>query len=158
VRSENTDIPGNIGIFAHEVAARRAEIFDPYHAAISHELDQRAAVGRPAVLITMHSFTPVYDGVTRRMHAAVLYNRDPRLARALFDRLATEPGLVVGDNDPYAVSDEGDYAIPVHGERRALPHVEIEIRQDLITYPDGQAEWIDRLARLIPAAAVDAGV
>ncbi len=92
------------------------------------------------------------------MHAAVLYNRDARLAHALLARLTAEPGLIVGDNDPYRVSDESDYGIPVHGERRALAHVEIEIRQDLIMFPEGQAEWVDRLARLLPIAANDAGV
>jgi predicted N-formylglutamate amidohydrolase len=40
----------------------------------------------------------------------------------------------------------------VHGERRGLPHVEIEIRQDLITQPAGQREWAERLGRLLPAA------
>jgi len=157
VRSENTDIPGNFRLSAEKAARRRAEIFDPYHAAITAELDSRTN-GRPAVLIAMHSFTPIYDNVARPMHAAVLYNRDARLAHALLARLAAETGLIVGDNDPYRVSDESDYGIPVHGERRALAHVEIEIRQDLITFPEGQAEWVDRLARLLPAAAHDAGV
>jgi predicted N-formylglutamate amidohydrolase len=60
---------------------------------------------------------------------------------------------VVGDNQPYAASDTTDYAIPVHGERRGLPHVGIEIRQDLITSPAGQADWAKRLTRLLPLAA-----
>ena len=64
--------------------------------------------------------------------------------------LAEQRGLVVGDNEPYAVSDETDYTIPVHGEQRGLIHVEIEIRQDLIAEPEGQAEWIERLAGLLP--------
>jgi predicted N-formylglutamate amidohydrolase len=151
-RSENTPIPGNEGIDEAAAAARRAEIFDPYHAAIAAELDARKAAGRPAVLVAMHSFTPVYDGIARPMHAGMLYNRDARLAHALLDGLRAEPGLVVGDNAPYCVSDESDYGIPVHGERRGLPHVEIEVRQDLIAEADGQAEWAERLARLLLAA------
>jgi len=82
----------------------------------------------------------------------VLYNRDPRLAHSLFKLLSAEDGLVVGENEPYAVSDLTDYTVPVHGERRGLPHVEIEIRQDLITDPAGQTAWAERLARLLPAA------
>jgi len=58
----------------------------------------------------------------------------------------------VGDNAPYRVSDATDYGIPVHAERRGLAHVEIEIRQDLITGEAGQAEWAARLARLLPEA------
>jgi len=82
----------------------------------------------------------------------VLYNRDPRLARSLFKLLQAEEGLVIGENEPYAVSDLTDYTVPVHGERRGLPHVEIEIRQDQITEPASQTVWAERLARLLPAA------
>jgi predicted N-formylglutamate amidohydrolase len=82
----------------------------------------------------------------------VLYNRDVRLAHSLFRLLSAEDGLLIGDNQPYAVSDLTDYTVPVHGERRGLPHVEIEIRQDQIAEPAGQAVWAERLARLLPAA------
>jgi predicted N-formylglutamate amidohydrolase len=74
------------------------------------------------------------------------------LAHALAELLRAEGDLMVGENEPYRVSDLTDYTIPVHGERRGLPHVEIEIRQDLITEPAGQGEWAERLARLLPAA------
>ena len=152
VRSENTDIPGNIDISPDQAEARRAEIFAPYHAAIATLLDARAAAGRATVLITMHSFTPVYDGVVRPMHAAMLYNRDARLAHALLAELRNDPARIIADNEPYHVSDETDYAVPVHGEKRGLAHVEIEIRQDLITTPGGQQDWVDRLAEALPAA------
>ena len=82
----------------------------------------------------------------------MLFNREPRLAHALAELLRAEGGLMVGENEPYRVSDLTDYTVPVHGERRGLPHVEIEIRQDLITEPAGQREWAERLARLLPAA------
>ena len=63
-----------------------------------------------------------------------------------------EEGLVVGDNEPYSVSDASDYTIPVHGERRGLHHVLIEIRQDLIADENGQRAWGPLLARLLPQA------
>jgi predicted N-formylglutamate amidohydrolase len=150
--SETTDIPGNSGLSDAERVARRDAIFRPYHDAIAAALDRRAAAGRATVLVALHSFTPVFKGVARPWHAAVLYNRDPRLAQALFELLSAENGLVVGDNEPYRVTDVTDYTVPVHGERRGLPHVEIEIRQDLITEHPGQREWAERLARLLPAA------
>ena len=55
---------------------------------------------------------------------------------------------MVGDNEPYAVSDETDYTIPVHGEKRGLMNTGIEIRQDLIADQAGQKQWADRLARI----------
>ena len=79
----------------------------------------------------------------------LLYQRDTRLARWLGDLLDAEGELVVGDNEPYAVSDTTDYTIPVHGERRGLPHVMLEIRQDLIDDTHGQQAWADRLSELL---------
>jgi predicted N-formylglutamate amidohydrolase len=150
--SETTQIPGNRGLGEAARAARQEAIFHPYHARIASALDRRAATGRATALVALHSFTPVFKGEVRPWHAAVLYNRDPRLARSLGALLRDEAGLVIGENEPYAVSDLTDYTVPVHGERRGLPHVEIEIRQDLIAEPTGQAIWADRLARLLPAA------
>jgi predicted N-formylglutamate amidohydrolase len=150
--SETTEIPGNRGLTEIARAARINEIFRPYHETIGAALDRRAAAGRASVLVALHSFTPVFKGVTRPWHAAVLYNRDARLARSLFELLSAEDGLVIGENEPYAVSDLTDYTVPVHGERRGLPHVEIEIRQDQITDPADQVLWAERLARLLPAA------
>jgi predicted N-formylglutamate amidohydrolase len=150
--SETTQIPGNIGLNEAERAARADAVFHPYHNAISEALDRRTAAGRTSALVALHSFTPVFKGVWRPWHVAVLFNRDPRLAHALAELLRGEGDLTVGENEPYRVSDLTDYTVPVHGERRGLPHVEIEIRQDLITDPTGQRKWAERLARLLPAA------
>ncbi len=149
---ESIEIPGNRGLSGDEVAARRAEIFDPYHAHVRALLDERAAAGRPTILVAQHSMTDIFKGVRREMHAAVLYNRDRRFAGRVFDTLRSEPDLVIGDNEPYFVSDETDYTIPRHGEARGLPHVEIEIRQDLITDDAGQDEWARRLIRVLQQA------
>jgi predicted N-formylglutamate amidohydrolase len=150
--SELTEIPGNFGLSDEERAARVEAIFRPYHDAIAAALDRRVAGNRPTVLVALHSFTPVFKGIARPWHVAVLFNRDRRLAHALAELLRAEGDLTVGENEPYRVSDLTDYTVPVHGERRGLPHVEIEIRQDLITDPAGQTAWAERLARLLPAA------
>ena len=150
--SELTPIPGNVALSAADRAARVAAIFTPYHTRIGELLDARAAAGRRTVLVAMHSFTPVFKGESRAMQVGVLYNRDARLATVLLDLLRAEGDLVVGDNAPYAITDTSDYGVPVHGEQRGLVHVEIEIRQDLIAEPAGQAAWAERFARLLPAA------
>jgi predicted N-formylglutamate amidohydrolase len=150
--SEVTEIPGNRGLTDAARTARIDAIFRPYHDTIAAALDRRKAAGRASVLVALHSFTPVFKGVARPWHAAVLYNRDARLARALFELLSAEDGLILGDNEPYAVSDLTDYTIPIHGERRGLAHVEIEIRQDQVDERSGQRDWAERLARLLPAA------
>ena len=150
--SELTPIPGNIGVSEDRKGARVREIFRPYHDRIETELDRRRQAGRPAALIAMHSFTPVFMGAARPWHAGVLYNRDRRFADILLALLKREEGLLVGDNEPYSVSDLSDYTIPIHGERRGLVHVEIEIRQDLIADDRRQRMWGELLARLLPEA------
>jgi predicted N-formylglutamate amidohydrolase len=150
--SESIDIPGNMGLSDADIAARRAEIFDPYHRRIRTLLDERGAAGRPTILVAQHSMTNIYHGVRRDMHAAVLYNRDRRFAGLVLDRLRREAGLIIGDNEPYFVSDETDYTIPRHGEARGLPHVEIEIRQDLVSDDAGQADWARRITQVLQHA------
>jgi predicted N-formylglutamate amidohydrolase len=150
--SELTAIPRNIGLHEDQKAARVREIFRPYHDRIETELDRRRQAGRPTALIAMHSFTPVFKGMARPWHAGVLYNRDTRFAHLLMALLKREAGLVVGDNEPYSVTDASDYTIPVHGERRGLHHVAIEVRQDLIADEKGQQTWGVLLARLLPQA------
>jgi predicted N-formylglutamate amidohydrolase len=150
--SEHTPIPGNVGLSEAQRTARGRDIFWPYHNRIAAELDARRHAGRPAALIALHSFTPVFKGEARRWHAGVLYNRDPRFAHRLLALLGAEGDLVVGDNAPYTVTDASDYTIPVHAERRGLHHVLVEIRQDLIAVEPGQHAWADRLARLLPLA------
>ncbi|MDD2877697.1 MAG: N-formylglutamate amidohydrolase [Acidiphilium sp.] len=152
VISEMTPIPGNVGLDKADKDARRQAIFDPYHQAIDGLIAARRAQGRTPIYVAMHSFTPIYQGVPRPMDVAVLYHRRPRLSRALAGLLVAEGELVVAENEPYSVSDETDYGVPVHAEHGDLDYVEIEIRQDLIETPEGQAEWGRRLARLLPRA------
>jgi predicted N-formylglutamate amidohydrolase len=148
--SETTPIPGNVGLTEAQRDARRTELFLPYHAAITAALDARAARAQPTAFVAVHSFTPVYKGVARPWHVGLLYNRDARLSLILKRLLLAEGDLVVGDNEPYFVNDLTDYSIPVHAERRSLPYLELEIRQDLIAGTAGQAEWAARLTRLLP--------
>src|ERR1051325_3467051 len=123
--SELTPIPGNESLSSAEREARRREIFQPYQDRIEQMLEARRASGRRTLLIAMHSFTPVFKGVSRIIEIGVLYNRDARLPHIMIGLLRHEGDLIVGDNEPYAVGDLSDYTVPVHGEQRGLPHVEI---------------------------------
>ena len=147
--SEATTIPGNEGLAREAAAERRETIFDPYHRRIDEIIDQRLHAGMPTVLVSVHSFTPVYAGIARPWHIGTLYHRDTNLPPLLLKALRAESDLVVGDNEPYAVSDETDYTIPVHAEMRGLMNTGIEIRQDLISDQAGEKAWADRLARIL---------
>lgn len=148
VISEATAIPGNVELSPEAREIRRREIFDPYHRCIDAAIEARLHRGQPTVLVALHSFTPVYAGVARPWHIAALYRRDRTLPPLLLQHLRAAGDLVVGDNEPYAVSDTTDYTIPVHGEMRGLVNTGIEIRQDLIGDQSGQQQWAERLARI----------
>ncbi|HTV25314.1 MAG TPA: N-formylglutamate amidohydrolase [Polyangiaceae bacterium] len=149
--SEYTTVPGNAHLAPAEAEARAAAIFHPYHDRIDAEIVRRERAGQRTIFIAMHSFTPRFKGFDRPWHVGVLYNRDTRLAVPLLDLLRRE-GLEVGDNQPYFVSDDTDYAIPRYGEGRGNLCIELEIRQDLITADAQQARWGDLLSRVLREA------
>ncbi|MDC0710165.1 N-formylglutamate amidohydrolase [Stigmatella sp. ncwal1] len=147
--SDGTLIPANQELTAQERAERAAVFFHPYHDAIRALLDQRQAEGRPTVLVSVHSFTGQFGGKSRPWHVGLAYHRDRSVGPALIEALRRDPMLCVGDNEPYAVDDASDYAIPVHGERRELPCALVEIRQDLLAHESGQHLWAGRLAEAL---------
>jgi predicted N-formylglutamate amidohydrolase len=146
ITSAGMVVSGNGAIGAADRALRAEALFRPYHRAITEVLDQRSVAGRPSVLLSVHSFTPVLNGSGRPWQVGFAYGRDPRLALLLLDAFAAEGKFVVGHNQPYSVDDSSDYTLPVHGEQRGLPHVLIEIRQDQLTTAEDCAGWAARLA------------
>lgn len=158
--SDGAVVPGNRTLTAEERERRIARYYRPYHVAIAEVIDLALAGEVAPVLLSVHSFTHAWRGAARPWHAAVLWDKDPRLARALLAALGTEPGLAVGDNEPYTGRLRGD-CLWRHGTSRGLAHAIVEIRQDLIASEAGQAEWADRLARVMlsalaqPATAAD---
>ena len=145
--SDGTHVPANQAISAEEAAARTDAFFRPYHEAIAACLDRAIAAGAVPILVAVHSFTPVFGGVSRPWEVGLLYEHDDRLVQPLRDTLhAIRPGLTIGDNEPYAIVGPSDYSIPVHGQDRGLPHIEIELRQDLIGAHAGAEAWAETLA------------
>jgi predicted N-formylglutamate amidohydrolase len=141
-------VPGNASVGEAEAQARAETYFWPYHRTIARMLDERLAAGRPAAILSIHSFTPSLLGQARPWPIAMIYGKDRLLAGLLLEALGREHGVLVGDNQPYHVTDEGDYGIPVHAERRALPGVLVELRQDEVGSPLGARAWAERLSRL----------
>ena len=139
--SDATPIPGNEGLAPAAREARIRALFRPYHATLEGILEARVKAGIPTILIAMHSFTPVYNGASRPWRLGLLYDRDKRLAGAMLRILNDDAAPYIGDKLPYAVSEQTDYTLPVHGERRGLLHAGLEIRQDQIGERLGQAAW-----------------
>ena len=153
-RSEDTPIPGNLGVAPEERAAREAAWFHPFHDAVTALLDRRAAAGAATVVLGVHSFTPRFQGLDRPWHAGVLFGAAEGFGRALAAALAADPALVVGENEPYRIEPGlHDYTVPVHGDARRIDAALIEVRQDLLGDDAGVEAWALRLASALGAAA-----
>lgn len=153
--SDGAIIPGNREASAEEIARRIRDFHTPYHTAIAAEIARIGKSGRVPVLVSLHSFTPRWKGKKRKWEIGVLWDRDGRLAQPLMARLE-EAGFVVGDNEPYSGTLEKD-CLYRHGTVNGLPHVLIEIRQDLIANETASRGMADKLHRIIDAALADMG-
>ncbi len=154
--SDGAVIPGNRRADRAEIEKRRELFWQPYQDAIIRRIDASLARGQVPAIVSIHSFTPVWRGRPRPWHVGILWDRDPRLPLALLGRLRQEPGLVVGDNEPYSGRLTGD-SMYRHGTSRGLPNALIELRQDLIDTNKGADEWAGLLARCIVDAGAAAG-
>ena len=143
--SDGLIVPGNVGLDAAELETRIERFYRPYHQAIERAIEAGMASGRPPVLVSVHSFTQAWKGMPRPWAAGVLWDRDPRLALPLLAALRGIPGVEVGDNVPYSGQLKGD-TLYRHGTMRGIAHALVEIRQDLILGPEGQAEWANYIA------------
>lgn len=148
-RTELTDIPGNIGLTAADRAERIALSWEPFHQAVARLLDRRAAAGRDTAVVSIHSYNPTWKGVARPWHAGIIHDDDERMSSAIIERLHAIPGLIVGDNEPYAPADRVYYTIERHARSRGLPCAMIEIRNDEIAEASGQRRWSDRFAEIL---------
>lgn len=155
LESDGTVIPGNRNLSTAEIRARIEALWQPYHDAIEETLAEMAGSGDIPVLISIHSFTPELRAgpdAERPWQVSVLWNRDDRLARPLIRALAAA-GLIVGDNEPYSGFEGLTHTNDIHALIRGYPHVELEIRQDVIADAAGQAAYAtligDALAPLL---------
>ncbi len=152
--SDGTAVPANFGLSQAERLRRYGEIHRPFHDAIGAMLDARQRLGRRTILVAVHSFTPRLAGIDRPWLLGLLHNRDSRFARRMMDAVVrNNPQVVADHNQPYTVDDLSDFTIPVHGERRKLPHVLIEVRNDMISDEPGQERWAHLLAEALETAA-----
>jgi len=146
--SDGVAIPGNLDLAPADLAARHDEIYRPYHAAIAAILDERRRLGRPTRLVSLHSFTPVFQGFVRPWRYGILHRGDSALSARVLGLLREAVGEEAGDNRPYAM-DSIDNTIPLHADPRGLDYLELEVRQDLIADPAGKDAAAAFIARLL---------
>lgn len=152
VRSEATRVPGNENLTPDARLARIRGIYRPFHDAVSELLDRRAARNITSLIVTMHSFTPIYRGIRRHLDLGVLHDRDTRLADLVLGLAGRMKDIVVKRNEPYGPQDGVCHTLNLHGSTRGIHHVMLEIRNDLIDQEAGQGQWAARLTSVLEQA------
>ena len=147
--SDGWSIPGNQQLTPEDRRVRLGSFFDPYHECIAALLAGFRSRGTVPLLIAVHSFAPTMGGEVRPWHAGVLWDHDPANAQRLLSGLRAQKNLVIGDNEPYSGKHPANYTIDHHAKANGLPHVCIEVRQDLLSSPAGIEQWVRLLTRIV---------
>lgn len=148
-QSEIFEIPGNISTSAEDKQARVDGIYRPFQAAVAQEVARRKASGQPTVLVTLHSFTPVFKGVRRDTEIGILHDSDARLADRVISSLDRGSGFVVRRNDPYGPKHGVTHTLVEHGVRNGLQNVMVEVRNDLLADETSRQRVEQHLLRAI---------
>jgi predicted N-formylglutamate amidohydrolase len=149
--SDGIAVPGNAALSERERKLRYELIQRPYQDRIAAEIAQHP---NPLCIVSMHSCTArLSGGKLRPWHIGVISGPDDRMRRRVFAALAADSGgLVIGDNEPYVVSMENDYTLPVHAEAAGIPYVEFEMRNDSYKDAASRSKVAGLLARALKEA------
>lgn len=152
--SEIYQVPGNAGLTAQQLRARADTFYHPFQDTISRMVGQRIAAGRQVMIVTVHTFTPVYFGKVRDVAIGILHDTDSRLADALLAAMAGDTGeFRIARNEPYGPQDGVTHTLRRQALPLKLPNVMIEVRNDLVVTHAGQARIGALLADRLAAAA-----
>jgi len=153
--SDGTEIYTNQGLSDPQKSARIDELHTPYHNEITAILNARERAKKSTALVSIHSFTPCLEvaPAPRPWDVGFLYNRHEQLSHHVHDVMETEANhLCFTFNEPYRVDDLEDYTIPIHGEKRGIPNMLIEVRNDNIVEEGGQREWAELMSHVLRTA------
>ena len=154
-RSEVHDIPGNQAISAAERLARTEAIYLPFHRALHALIARRIALGLRPVIISVHSFTPVYFGTPRPVEFGVIHDADPALALAILRAAQLLTRLRSDLNAPYSARDDVTHTLRLQATPYGLPNAMLEIRNDLIASPEAEQAMADKLAPVLNMGLVE---
>ncbi len=155
VVSDGVAIPGNAELTEAERARRATHYYWPYHHAIRDQVRKLETLAPAPAIIAIHSFTPSLAGVPRPWHIGALWDKDSRIANPFMARLRNHGDIVVGDNEPYSGRHPADFTLDHHAEAEGLPHLGIEVRQELISDAAGAAQWAVVLADALQPVLAD---
>ncbi|WP_247744074.1 N-formylglutamate amidohydrolase [Ruegeria sp. R14_0] len=152
-RSEDYRIPANIGLSEQDRQHRVEGIYRPFTKALSDLIAENR--GTLELMVTIHSFTPVYHGQKREVELGVLHGADDRFARVMMAAVPTDQPFVTRLNEPYSAADGVAHTLDAQAVSQGLPNVMIEIRNDLIQTPQQQEAMADYLVSWLQQSLVE---
>ena len=152
-RSESYDIKGNIHLSKDKLDERAEKYYFPFRNTLSECLGAHSRRCGTTILVTIHTFTPVYQGRSRSLKLGVLHDSDNRMADGVLNALASSTAMKVERNQPYGPRDGVTHTLKEHGSKRGIANVMIEIRSDLVETKAQQEEIGTLLSKAIIAAA-----
>lgn len=150
--SDHVAIPHNSDLSLEQRRQRFELVYQPFHNAVAGVVERRMQAEEKPVIVTIHSFTPLYKGQRRTLDLGILYDADPRFADVISDLADTDSSYSAARNQPYTPKDGCMHTIITHGIRNGLLNIMLEVRNDLISDTDGQKQWSERIAKLLTAA------
>lgn len=156
-KSEVFEVPGNVGLSPADRQRRTELIYLPFHAALHAEIARLLAKGRPPVIVTVHSFTPVYYGQHREVELGIIHDADPTFAEAVLAEAQSLTGLTCRLNEPYSAADGVTHTLRLQATPYGLHHVMLELRNDLLADDLAIASMADGLAPVLTAALTRIG-
>ena len=134
-KSELIEVPGNLDLSVSEVNDRVQFVYQPFHDLVSEAINKSSFLSDSIaksfpVVITIHSFTPVYFNEVRSVELGVLYDTDDRLAKLMMQKALEKTKLKAEFNSPYSPSDNVMHTINKHATEKGLLNVMIEVKND----------------------------
>lgn len=154
-RSEVHDIPGNSAISSADRLARTEAVYLPWTAALHGLIARRIALGLAPVIVTIHSFTPLYFGKPRSVEFGIIHDADASLATAIHRAALSKTRLRAEVNQPYSAADDVTHTLRVQATPYSLPNAMLEIRNDLIATDAACEAMAETLAPVLNMGLVE---
>ncbi|WP_299753767.1 N-formylglutamate amidohydrolase [uncultured Boseongicola sp.] len=147
-RSEIVDVPGNISLSAAQKAERVKKYYEPFYSTVAETM---AGIADP-ILVTVHSFTPIFHGNVRDVEIGILHDSDSRLADALLSTSSANTPRTVRRNEPYGPTDGVTHTLKEHALPSGHLNVMLEVRNDLIATEVAQASMAKMISKWLECA------
>jgi len=147
--SEGKIIKGNVNISMSEDDTERSKrihrFYLPYHEQINRYINKSLDNERIPKILSIHSFTPIWKGKKREIDIGILWDKDDRLSKIFLNSLKN---IKLGHNKPYSGRLKND-TLYKHATSRGIPHVLIEIRQDLLKKEKDKLQWAKKIHNVL---------